>query len=54
MTSDRPYKIRMKLDQIINEFKRYRGSQFCPDVVDVIVELLESKKIVPLKTQQQA
>jgi diguanylate cyclase (GGDEF)-like protein/putative nucleotidyltransferase with HDIG domain len=39
MTSDRPYRDAMPLDDAVEELRRHAGSQFDPDVVDVVVEL---------------
>jgi len=46
MTSDRPYRKRMSKKDAIDELKRYKGSQFDPDIVDVFIKLLaEEPKI---------
>jgi len=42
MTSDRPYRPGMALDQAIEELKRNRGTQFDPRVVDAMLEYVES------------
>jgi len=46
MTSDRTYRKRMSKKDAIDELKRYKGSQFDPDIVDVFIKLLaEEPKI---------
>ena len=42
MTSDRPYRPGMPLDQAVEELKRNRGTQFDPQVVDAMLEYIES------------
>lgn len=42
MTSDRPYRKGMNLDQAVNELKRNSGTQFDPHVVELFLYLLES------------
>jgi diguanylate cyclase (GGDEF)-like protein/putative nucleotidyltransferase with HDIG domain len=39
MTSDRPYRAAMPLDDAVEELRRHAGSQFDPGVVDVVVEV---------------
>lgn len=39
MTSDRPYRPALSVDQAIREISAGRGSQFHPDVADAVVEL---------------
>ncbi|MDK2865619.1 MAG: hypothetical protein PWP37_1811, partial [Thermotogota bacterium] len=41
MTSDRPYRDAMKVEEAIKELKKCKGSQFDPKVVDVFLELLK-------------
>lgn len=48
MTSHRAYKNAMQCDEVIQEFRKYSGTQFCPDVVKVVLRLLEKKIIIPL------
>ena len=42
MTSDRPYRKAMSLDTAIAEIRKKRGSQFCPVVVDALLEHLRA------------
>lgn len=41
MTSDRTYRKRMSLEDAIEELKKYKGTQFDPDVVEVFIKILE-------------
>ncbi len=41
MATNRAYRRRMAKDAIIEEIKRHRGTQFCPEVTDAAVKLLE-------------
>jgi diguanylate cyclase (GGDEF)-like protein/putative nucleotidyltransferase with HDIG domain len=45
MASDRPYRKARKHQQIIDEIKKFSGSQFDPNVVERAVNLLESERI---------
>ncbi len=54
MTTDRPYKNRLNVDDAIDEIKSNSGTQFDPEVVFSFVELLKQKKFrnllsLPLK-----
>jgi response regulator RpfG family c-di-GMP phosphodiesterase len=41
MTSDRPYRGAMSLDEVVRELRKYSGSQFDPVCVDAMLRLLE-------------
>jgi HD-GYP domain-containing protein (c-di-GMP phosphodiesterase class II) len=43
MTSDRPYRKKLTLEQVIEELKRCSGSQFDPLVVEAAIQLLENE-----------
>ena len=43
MTSDRPYRKAIGLEQAVSELKRCRANQFCPDCMDAFVEIPASK-----------
>jgi diguanylate cyclase (GGDEF)-like protein/PAS domain S-box-containing protein len=45
MTKDRPYRKRKTKKEIIRELKKYRGTQFDPDIVNIFLELLEKNNI---------
>jgi HD-GYP domain-containing protein (c-di-GMP phosphodiesterase class II) len=40
MTSDRPYRKALPINDAIEEIKRGAGTQFCPVVVDALVRAL--------------
>ncbi len=44
MTSDRPYRKAMSEDDAIEELNRFSGTQFDPEVVEIFIDLLESKR----------
>jgi HD-GYP domain-containing protein (c-di-GMP phosphodiesterase class II) len=44
MASRRTYKEPMTPEQVMNEFSRNRGTQFDPELVDFMLEILEEKK----------
>ncbi len=44
MTSDRPYRKGMNVEFAIKEFKRCKGTQFCPQLTDQFLELIQNKK----------
>ncbi|NSW77286.1 MAG: HD domain-containing protein [Candidatus Atribacteria bacterium] len=43
MTSDRPYKRALSIEEAIEELKRCRGTQFDPLVADIMVSILTSE-----------
>ena len=42
MTSKRTYRDSLPMDVVISEFKRYRGTQFDPELDDVFLDILEN------------
>jgi putative nucleotidyltransferase with HDIG domain len=44
MTTDRPYRKALKPDEVIEEVKKYSGSQFHPRVVEAYFKMLEKQK----------
>jgi len=40
MTSNRPYRKAMQIEEVVAELKRCRGRQFDPDIVDVFLDIL--------------
>ena len=48
MTSHRSYKDAMNCAEVIDEFNKHSGKQFCPKVAKVVLDLLENKIIIPL------
>jgi HD-GYP domain-containing protein (c-di-GMP phosphodiesterase class II) len=41
MTTDRPYRKALSLDKVMSELRVNSGTQFCPPVVDALIELIE-------------
>ncbi len=41
MTSDRPYRKALSLDEAIDEILRFRGAQFSPDLTDAFVRMVQ-------------
>ncbi|HHX17518.1 MAG TPA: HD-GYP domain-containing protein [Clostridium sp.] len=44
MTSDRPYRKGMKVEDAMRELERCKGTQFDPDIVDMFLFLMDSEK----------
>lgn len=51
MSSGRPYKKAMTSEQIIDELNRCSGTQFDPELVEIAVEIISSRKKPELSTQ---
>lgn len=49
MTSERPYRKRLSLEEAINELKKHRGTQFDPTIVDIFVEILNENSALSTK-----
>ncbi len=53
MTSDRPYRKAMAIEEVIAEFKRCSGSQFDPAIVKVLLKLIDASNprsvAIPMK-----
>ncbi len=45
MTANRVYRKQLDFDYVVNELKRCRGSQFDPQITDIMLRLIESGKI---------
>jgi HD-GYP domain-containing protein (c-di-GMP phosphodiesterase class II) len=43
MTTDRPYRAALSLEEALGELVANRGTQFDPDVVDCLLELVDSE-----------
>ena len=52
MTSFRTYKAMMTTQDVIDEFRRFSGSQFDKEISEVVISLLENKEIVPFSNRQ--
>jgi HD-GYP domain-containing protein (c-di-GMP phosphodiesterase class II) len=46
MTTDRPYRKRLPLDVVIAELQKCRGSQFDPDLIDVVVASVAVRRLI--------
>lgn len=47
MTTARPYRNALPLDTVLTEMHRQRGKQWDPQVVDVLLRLVEAEQVVP-------
>lgn len=45
MTSNRVYRKKLDIDYVIKEFKRCRGTQFDPEIADILIKLIEENRI---------
>ena len=41
MTSDRPYRKGMSIDNVLDQFKKYKGEQFDLDVANLLIKMIE-------------
>lgn len=46
MTTDRPYRKRLPLEAVINELQKYRGTQFDPKLVDLVVTSVSIRRLM--------
>src|SRR5713101_4474985 len=46
MTTDRPYRKRLQPDVVLQELQKYRGSQFDPVVVDVVISSVAVRRLI--------
>ena len=46
MTTDRPYRKRLSLDQVIAELQRCKGSQFDPSIVEIAVSSVAVRRLI--------
>ena len=46
MTTDRPYRKRLPLDVVINELQKCKGTQFDPELVDVVVTSVAVRRLI--------
>jgi len=46
MTTDRPYRKRLPLEVVISELKKCEGSQFDPDVVELVVNSVAVRRLI--------
>jgi HD-GYP domain-containing protein (c-di-GMP phosphodiesterase class II) len=46
MTTDRPYRKRLPIDAVIAELQKYRGTQFDPKLVDLVVSSVAIRRVM--------
>jgi putative nucleotidyltransferase with HDIG domain len=46
MTTDRPYRKRLQPDVVLQELQKYRGSQFDPVVVDIVIASVAVRRLI--------
>ena len=50
MSSTRSYRTKLPKERIMNEFKRCKGSQFDPDIADVVIEMIDEEYFSSIDT----
>ncbi len=50
MTSDRPYRRALPLERVVDEIRRFRGTQFDPDAADAFLRIAEREEESFLET----
>src|SRR5262249_62095144 len=50
MTSDRPYRKALPFERVIDEVRRFRGTQFDPDAADAFLRIAEREEEAFLET----
>jgi HD-GYP domain-containing protein (c-di-GMP phosphodiesterase class II) len=46
MTTDRPYRKRLPVDAVISELEKCKGTQFDPELVDVVVDSVAIRRMI--------
>jgi HD-GYP domain-containing protein (c-di-GMP phosphodiesterase class II) len=46
MTTDRPYRKRLAIEAVITELQKYRGTQFDPKLVDLVVNSVAVRRVM--------
>lgn len=46
MTTDRPYRKRLSIDAVVAELQKYRGTQFDPRLVDLVVSSVSVRRVM--------
>lgn len=54
MTTDRPYRSRLALEDVVAELQRHKGAQFDPDIVEVAVSSLAVRRLIVDPTEAEA
>jgi HD-GYP domain-containing protein (c-di-GMP phosphodiesterase class II) len=44
MTSDRPYRQGLPLETVLEQFEKYKGSQFDLDVANLIIKMIKHRE----------
>ncbi len=45
MTTDRPYRKALSINEAVNELKKYAGSQFDPEIVEIFISILKENGV---------
>jgi HD-GYP domain-containing protein (c-di-GMP phosphodiesterase class II) len=53
MTTDRPYRKRLSLDIVVAELQKCKGTQFDPELVDVVVSSVAVRRLIAGSNQSQ-
>ena len=51
MTTDRPYRKRLGLDIVMSELQKCRGTQFDPEIVDVVISSVAVRRLIAESAQ---
>lgn len=54
MTTDRPYRKRLPLEVVIGELQKCRGTQFDPDIVELVVSSVAVRRLITTGVQTSA
>ena len=46
MTTDRPYRKRLSIEAVVNELQKYRGTQFDPKLVDLVINSVTIRRVM--------
>ncbi len=46
MTTDRPYRKRLQIEAVVSELQKYRGTQFDPKLVDLVVNSVTVRRVM--------
>lgn len=53
MTSNRVYRKQLDLDYVVEELKRCSGTQFDPEIANVLIRMIEEKRLEPANENQE-
>jgi HD-GYP domain-containing protein (c-di-GMP phosphodiesterase class II) len=54
ITSDRPYRKGMTVEEALTEIQKYRGTQFDPDIVDALLRVAARSEVHHLLTSRRS